>query len=374
MAIGEATELDDEATEAGHVVQGDSPSDREAEADELVRRWAQGAARSRRRREEMPRVRRRRRLARAACAGAVALVLGAAAAAIVMLPEAERGDRLGSRAAAAAAPLALPVVDSGEPARIGRPRTLPAKRQLADARAYAAARLGTVSFAVVDSRGDPHEMEGDRTFVTASVVKAMLLAAELDRLEASTAPLDSATRGYLERMITYSDNAAADLVYGRVGDAGLEAVAAEAGLEDFSVAGYWANAQLTASDMAKLMSRIEPVMAGPHSEYGLGVLERIVPAQRWGIPQALSGERLDDPVQGRLARHRRRAASPPDRPPSQGRAPGRARGPHGRQPDHDLRDRDRPGSDRAPVQPSRRRSIGIDTGSSSGVGVMPCAS
>ncbi len=181
-------------------------------------------------------------------------------------------------------------VDSGEPARIGRPRTLPAKRQLADARAYAAARLGTVSFAVVDSRGDPHEMEGDRTFVSASVVKAMLLAAELDRLEASTAPLDSATRGYLERMITYSDNAAADLVYGRVGDAGLEAVAAEAGLEDFSVAGYWANAQLTASDMARLMSRIEPVMAGPHSDYGLGVLERIVPAQRWGIPQALSGE------------------------------------------------------------------------------------
>jgi Beta-lactamase enzyme family len=238
---------------------------------------------------EVRRLRRRRRLARAGRAGAVAL-LGAAAAAIVILPGTERGDRPGPSAGAAIAPLVLPPVDASEPARSGRPRKLPTRRQLAVARAYAGDRLGTVSFAVVDSRGDPHEMEGDRTFVTASVVKAMLLAAELDRLEASAAPLDSATRRYLERMITYSDNAAADLIYGRVGDAGLEAVAAEAGLKDFRVAGYWANAQLTASDMARLMSRVEQVMAGPYSEFGLGVLERIVPEQRWGIPRALEGQ------------------------------------------------------------------------------------
>jgi hypothetical protein len=147
-----------------------------------------------------------------------------------------------------------------------------------------------VSFALVDSKGRARDMMGDRTFVTASVVKAMLLLADLDRLQAAGASLDAGTRAQLEAMITYSDNAAADAVYARVGDAGLAAVARRAGLERFGVAGYWANAQLTASDMARLMHRIEAVAAGPHQEFALSVLERVVPAQRWGIPEAVASE------------------------------------------------------------------------------------
>jgi Beta-lactamase enzyme family len=171
-----------------------------------------------------------------------------------------------------------------------RAPAIPGARQLADARGFAADRLGSVSFAVVDSRRRPRDMEGDRRFVTASVVKAMLLAAELDRLEAAGAPLDATTTGLLESMITFSDNAAADAVYARVGDAGLEDVARRAGLERFSVAGHWANAQLTADDMARLMSRIDELLEGPHARFGSSVLERIVPEQRWGIPAAVSGQ------------------------------------------------------------------------------------
>ncbi len=185
-----------------------------------------------------------------------------------------------------------PIQIATTPARAGpgAERPIPGELQLAAARAYAADRLGSVSFAVVDSEGRARDMGGDRTFVTASVVKAMLLIAELDRLEAGGLELDAATRAQLEAMITYSDNDAADAVYARVGDEGLAAVARRAGLERFTVAGYWANAQLTASDMARLMHGIEELAAGPHSGYALSVLERVVPGQRWGIPAAVEDE------------------------------------------------------------------------------------
>ena len=172
-----------------------------------------------------------------------------------------------------------------------RPRPpLPARNRIAEARGYAASRLGSVSFGIIDSEGRASDMHGDRRYVTASVVKAMLLIAELDRLAASGAPLDSGTRGVLDAMITYSDNAAADSIYGRVGDAGLYAVAEDAGLENFAVTGYWANAQLTATDMARLMGRLDSLLAGPHAEYGSGVLGRVITAQRWGIPAAVADD------------------------------------------------------------------------------------
>jgi hypothetical protein len=115
-------------------------------------------------------------------------------------------------------------------------------------------------------------------------VKALLLAAELRRLDAAGAPLDAETRGLLTRMITLSDNDAADAIYYRVGDAGLYEVAREAGMREFSVAGYWANAQVTAAEMARFMWRVEDVLSGPNRKFALGLLGAIAPSQRWGIP------------------------------------------------------------------------------------------
>jgi hypothetical protein len=127
---------------------------------------------------------------------------------------------------------------------------------------------------------------GDQPYTSASVVKALLLAAELRRLEAEGAPLDATTQGKLRAMIAYSDNDAADAIYYRVGDAGLMTVAARAGMESFSVAGYWASAQITAEDMARLFARLDRVFHGPHSEFGKGLLGSVIEEQRWGIPAA----------------------------------------------------------------------------------------
>ncbi len=127
---------------------------------------------------------------------------------------------------------------------------------------------------------------GQTTFVSASAVKALLLAAELRRLDAEGAPLDRATRDALRAMITYSDNDAADTIYYRVGDAGLTDVAARAGMESFSVADYWSNAQITAEDMARFFWRLDAVFDGAHPEFAKGLLGSVVEEQRWGIPAA----------------------------------------------------------------------------------------
>ena len=62
-------------------------------------------------------------------------------------------------------------------------------------------------------------------------------------------------------MITYSDNDAADAIYARVGDAGPVRRRRAARGSRFTVAGHWGNAQLTASDMARLFGRLEELAA-----------------------------------------------------------------------------------------------------------------
>jgi beta-lactamase class A len=161
----------------------------------------------------------------------------------------------------------------------------PTHRAIAAARDYARSRAGLVSFAVRDSRGGYHGFAASRSYASASVVKVMLLAAELDRLRRTGEPLDSTTRGLLSAMITVSDNAAADAIYARVGDEGLIAVAHRAQLRDFTVSGYWANAQLTARDMARLMDRLNVVLTGPDADFAAGLLTAITADQRWGIPE-----------------------------------------------------------------------------------------
>jgi len=189
-------------------------------------------------------------------------------------------DARGSGGPARAAASTQPVAAHGSPA-------LPTEAALDGAWEYARERGGLVSLAVIDSEGRLHGFEGERTYVSASVVKALLLAGEIRRLEASGAPLDAATRSLLTRMITISDNDAADAIYSQVGDAGLYDVARRAGMRSFSVAGYWGNAQITAADMARFMWRLEDVLAGPNREFALGLLGSVTASQRWGIPQGI---------------------------------------------------------------------------------------
>jgi beta-lactamase class A len=168
--------------------------------------------------------------------------------------------------------------------RSAAPSMVPTAAALRDASTYARRRGGAVSFAVVDTAGRLRGRAERRGFVSASVIKAMLLVAEVRRLEREDASLDTSTEALLRAMITYSDNDAADAIYSRVGDGALFDVARDAGMSDFTVAGYWGNAQVTAADMARLFSELERLLQGPHREFALGLLGSVIEEQSWGIP------------------------------------------------------------------------------------------
>ena len=244
-----------------------------------MRRWRESDAHSRQRRLSQRRPRRRSVLL-AASAPVAALAVGLA------LAPADRPDDIARLARVA--PLTEP---SGLALRVehsprSHPASIPSVAALREAWSYARGRGGDVSIAVVNTAGRLRGRRAGKRYVSASVVKAMLLAAEIRRLERDRLSLDFRTRSLLRAMITQSDNDAADSIYLRVGDAGLLEVARLAGLRRFAVAGYWANAQITAADMARFFSRLPGLLARPHRDDALGLLAAVVREQRWGVPRA----------------------------------------------------------------------------------------
>jgi hypothetical protein len=163
----------------------------------------------------------------------------------------------------------------------------PSPRAIRRAQEFAAGR-GDVAFAVIDDSIGLRGYDPDVQFSSASVSKALLLAAELRRLRREGLPLDAGVKELLEPMITYSDNDAADAVYAQVGDEGLDEVAERAGMENFDATpGFWGGDQVTAADLARFFFHLEGNLPGPHRAYAKGLLANITPVERWGIPRAV---------------------------------------------------------------------------------------
>lgn len=157
---------------------------------------------------------------------------------------------------------------------------------MARAGLFAGRRAGLVSFAVVDTAGALHCHECWRRYVSASVVKAMLLVSYLRRLHSEGRPLTASERALLEPMIRVSDNPAATAVYRRAGgDAALYSLARAAGMKRFDVYGSWGSAQITAADQARFFARLEALIPKRYRGYGRSLLSSIVSWQSWGIPE-----------------------------------------------------------------------------------------
>ena len=216
---------------------------------------------------------------------AVAALLAIAQVVAVRVAEPTVAAPAGLASAQAAA-----VAGGDRPRRPGGEQKVPTAAALRDAWRYANQRGGLVSIAVVDSEGELRGRAEGRRYAAASVVKAMLLAAEVRRLKQAGAGIDSTSDSLLRAMVTYSDNDAADAIYQRVGDAGLFKVAQRAGMKRFTVAGHWGNAQIAAADMARLFGDLDHVLARRHRKYAKGLLGSITESQRWGI-SAAAGDR-----------------------------------------------------------------------------------
>jgi beta-lactamase class A len=154
---------------------------------------------------------------------------------------------------------------------------------VAAARAYATTRPGTVAFAVrTETRF--WGVGEDRTFSSASVLKAMLLVAYTRG--ARDRPLRADERKLLAPMIRWSDNAAASTIFTRVGTKGLGRLARTAHMSHFTPATpIWGNSRITARDQTRFFLHIDTLLPPRHRAYGLRLLSQIVDTQRWGIGQ-----------------------------------------------------------------------------------------
>jgi beta-lactamase class A len=117
-----------------------------------------------------------------------------------------------------------------------------------------------------------------RVYPSASVLKAMLMVADLNR--------GHPDKALLKPMITRSDNAAASRVLGIVGTSGLRKVARRAGMTRFTpVTPVWGNSKVTASDQSRFFLKIDSLIPAKNRAYGMKLLASIVPSQRWGVGQ-----------------------------------------------------------------------------------------
>jgi hypothetical protein len=152
---------------------------------------------------------------------------------------------------------------------------------------YEHARLGRISFAIVDGTGVLRTFHGRSRYRSASLVKAMLLVSYLNRPGIRGNRLGAASRALLHPMITRSDNDAATRVRAIVGNRGLARLARRAGMTDFATAYAWGDTQMTAADQARFFFKIDKLVPPRHRRYARGLLRSIVPGQRWGIPAGL---------------------------------------------------------------------------------------
>ena len=173
----------------------------------------------------------------------------------------------------------------------------PSGDQISAATAFVKGREGRRAYAVIDTEGNLHGVNLNRRFVTASVVKAMLLVQYLRKVDRADRGLRSSERALLRPMIRVSSNTAATAIYRRVGDGGLRRLAKVVGMTNFAIgpsylrscrcsSRAWARAQLTAADQARLFYRLDEVLPERFRDYARNLLETVVREQSWGIPAA----------------------------------------------------------------------------------------
>jgi hypothetical protein len=150
------------------------------------------------------------------------------------------------------------------------------------ARAYKRTRIGDIAFAVRTERRF-WSYRPDHVEWSASVLKAMLLVAYLDRPSVAHRDLNSGDRALLDPMIEESDNDAATEVRSIVGNSGLSALAHRVGMTSFEPAAIWGESHITARDQTKFFLHIDSFVPPLHRAYALRLLASVTPSQRWGI-------------------------------------------------------------------------------------------
>ncbi len=160
--------------------------------------------------------------------------------------------------------------------------------RVAAAAAYQEPRHGVVSFAVVNENGVLHGYRRALVAPSASVLKAMLMVAYLNRREVRDRPLRDRDLRLLRPMIRRSDNASASYIRNLVGNRGLRRVARRVGMRRFTpVAHPWGHSLVNAADQTRLFLHLDRFVPKRHRRRALRLLHSIVPSQRWGVARGV---------------------------------------------------------------------------------------
>jgi beta-lactamase class A len=126
-------------------------------------------------------------------------------------------------------------------------------------------------------------------FASASIVKAIILAALLRWHQQSGTPLSSWENDEATLMITESDNDAATDLWNEVGLRRMQDFLDLAKMDETRLGGdgFWGLSQVTAHDellLLELLTRPNSVLTAASRAYQLGLMARVVSSQRWGTP------------------------------------------------------------------------------------------
>jgi hypothetical protein len=131
-------------------------------------------------------------------------------------------------------------------------------------------------------------LNGGRHFDSASIVKAIILAALLRWHQETDTPLSTNEKYLATLMITESDNDAATDLWDELGMARLQHFLDLAKMNETELGtdGYWGFTQVTAHDemlLLELLTKKNSVLWNSSRSYELGLMAKVVDWQAWGV-------------------------------------------------------------------------------------------
>ncbi|MFI5531070.1 serine hydrolase [Kitasatospora sp. NPDC051853] len=233
------------------------------------------------------------RRSRSRIGGALLLPVLALTAGGVWVAQADGGS--GHPTAAVVNAQAVAATPTQTPAPTATPTPVDLNAVLASAAAQVPAE-GAVSVAVLDAASGASAVYGGGSFVTASIVKADLLAALLWQRQRAGRELSADEKATAALMIEQSDNDAADALWRAVGGAaGLDEANAAFGLTATTAGtdGSWGLTSTTAADQLRLLQVVfgsgsgsgSPLTAGSQA-YLQSLMGQVEADQDWGVSAA----------------------------------------------------------------------------------------
>jgi beta-lactamase class A len=165
-----------------------------------------------------------------------------------------------------------------------------AKDLTADITAALKGRSSTTAVALYDrSTGTSCTYRASTRYDSASVVKATVLAALLRQAQEAGRVLTTREKSLATAMITKSDNDATTALWKQIKVTGVQHFLDLAKMTSTTPGadGYWGLTQITAGDevkLLKLLTASNTVLTNGSRTYELGLMNKVVSSQRWGVP------------------------------------------------------------------------------------------